>query len=250
MSVGAKPGSAGSCIGGPRRACQGLTAPGGHREGSRRARGPAACTEHRGLGRGPGRDRLPSGAARRPLHCPLFPADDAVTSSTSESSALSKKRFTLQSFAALKGQKGKGARPRPAGGLLGGSRPWLCVIHPCRAHPCGRSREGHLPLAWVTRHASAAESLSFPGAGGSVIRAARALFSGPSLCRGGGELFWQRPACQELGLSFAFLVQLLPFPRALLRLPECEASASLWAFLVHRRVQNTRWRSLRACLDS
>ncbi|XP_049557224.1 guanine nucleotide exchange factor DBS isoform X2 [Orcinus orca] len=32
--------------------------------------------------------------------------DDAVTSSTSESSALSKKRFTLQSFAALKGQKG------------------------------------------------------------------------------------------------------------------------------------------------
>lgn len=32
-------------------------------------------------------------------------------------------------------------------------------------------------------------SRSFPDAGGSVIRAARALFSGPFLCRGGGELF-------------------------------------------------------------
>lgn len=33
--------------------------------------------------------------------------DDTVTSSTSESSALSRKRFTLQGFANLKGQKGK-----------------------------------------------------------------------------------------------------------------------------------------------
>ncbi|XP_032467450.1 guanine nucleotide exchange factor DBS isoform X3 [Phocoena sinus] len=37
--------------------------------------------------------------------------DDAVTSSTSESSALSKKRFTLQSFAALKGQKASPTSP-------------------------------------------------------------------------------------------------------------------------------------------
>lgn len=35
--------------------------------------------------------------------------DDAVPSSTSESSALSRKRFTLQGLANLKGQKGKEA---------------------------------------------------------------------------------------------------------------------------------------------
>ncbi|XP_061027080.1 guanine nucleotide exchange factor DBS isoform X3 [Eubalaena glacialis] len=40
--------------------------------------------------------------------------DDAVTSSTSESSALSKKRFTLQSFAALKGQKGWSKTSHPS----------------------------------------------------------------------------------------------------------------------------------------
>lgn len=38
--------------------------------------------------------------------------DDTVTSSTSESSALSKKRFTLQGFANLKGQKGKRHLPK------------------------------------------------------------------------------------------------------------------------------------------
>lgn len=38
--------------------------------------------------------------------------DDAVPSSTSESSALSRKRFTLQGLANLKGQKGKEAVPR------------------------------------------------------------------------------------------------------------------------------------------
>lgn len=39
--------------------------------------------------------------------------DDAVPSSTSESSALSRKRFTLQGLANLKGQKGKEAVPTP-----------------------------------------------------------------------------------------------------------------------------------------
>lgn len=38
--------------------------------------------------------------------------DDMVTSSTSESSALSRKRFTLQGFANLKGQKGKRHSPQ------------------------------------------------------------------------------------------------------------------------------------------
>ncbi|KAI4581646.1 hypothetical protein MJG53_010089 [Ovis ammon polii x Ovis aries] len=40
--------------------------------------------------------------------------DDVVTSSTSESSALSKKRFTLQSFAALKAQKGWSKTSHPS----------------------------------------------------------------------------------------------------------------------------------------
>lgn len=40
--------------------------------------------------------------------------DDAVPSSTSESSALSRKRFTLQGLANLKGQKGKEAVPPTA----------------------------------------------------------------------------------------------------------------------------------------
>ena len=56
---------------------------------------------------------------------PPLPADDVVTSSTSESSALSKKRFTLQSFAALKAQKGKGARQPMASRRL---MPWLSVV--------------------------------------------------------------------------------------------------------------------------
>lgn len=40
--------------------------------------------------------------------------DDAVPNSTSESSALSRKRFTLQGLANLKGQKGKEAVPPAA----------------------------------------------------------------------------------------------------------------------------------------
>ena len=188
MSVGAEPGSAGSCIRGPRRVCQGLTAPGGHREGSRRAQGPAACAGHRGLGRGPGRDRLPSGAARRPLHCPLFPADDAVTSSTSESSALSKKRFTLQSFAALKGQKGKGAGPgRLAGFWAGRAGGCLSSIRAALIRVDGLGRGICLLRGPPGTRLPLSRSLSLMLV--CLIRAARALLAGPFLCRGGGALF-------------------------------------------------------------
>nr|XP_020146100.1 guanine nucleotide exchange factor DBS isoform X3 [Microcebus murinus] len=45
-------------------------------------------------------------AAPPPPKAPEKGRDDAVTSSTSESSALSRKRFTLQGFASIKGQKG------------------------------------------------------------------------------------------------------------------------------------------------
>lgn len=55
-------------------------------------------------------------------------ADDTVTSSTSESSALSKKRFTLQGFANLKGQKGKRRPPKIVSWT--GPVPWWHVSHP------------------------------------------------------------------------------------------------------------------------
>lgn len=83
--------------------------------------------------------------------------DDTVTSSTSESSALSKKRFTLQGLATLKGQKGKRRSPGivPDMPLAGG----VSVIHVCGARARGRSREGHLiPRAATPKHFSA-ESL-------------------------------------------------------------------------------------------
>lgn len=54
--------------------------------------------------------------------------DDTVTSSTSESSALSKKRFTLQGFANLKGQKGKRRPPKIISWT--GPSPWWHVSHP------------------------------------------------------------------------------------------------------------------------
>lgn len=51
---------------------------------------------------------MPGRVPRAPHTIPLSSfVDDTVTSSTSESSALSRKRFTLQGFANLKGQKGK-----------------------------------------------------------------------------------------------------------------------------------------------
>lgn len=55
--------------------------------------------------------------------------DDAVPSSTSESSALSRKRFTLQGLANLKGQKGKEAAPLPP------STPSSCGDHWCHMQP-------------------------------------------------------------------------------------------------------------------
>nr|XP_025118338.1 guanine nucleotide exchange factor DBS isoform X2 [Bubalus bubalis] len=51
------------------------------------------------------------GGPTPPQRAPEKGKDDAVTSSTSESSALSKKRFTLQSFAALKAQKASPTSP-------------------------------------------------------------------------------------------------------------------------------------------
>lgn len=66
---------------------------------------------------------------RCPLHCPFLSfTDDTVTSSTSESSALSKKRFTLQGFANLKGQKGKRHPPKIVSRT--GPSPWWHVSHP------------------------------------------------------------------------------------------------------------------------
>lgn len=60
-------------------------------------------------GLAPGLSARRAGRAAGPLHTSLFLLDDAVSSSTSESSALSRKRFTLQGFANLKGQRGKEA---------------------------------------------------------------------------------------------------------------------------------------------
>ncbi|XP_020146103.2 guanine nucleotide exchange factor DBS isoform X3 [Microcebus murinus] len=50
-------------------------------------------------------------AAPPPPKAPEKGRDDAVTSSTSESSALSRKRFTLQGFASIKGQKASPTSP-------------------------------------------------------------------------------------------------------------------------------------------
>lgn len=59
--------------------------------------------------------------------------DDAVPSSTSESSALSRKRFTLQGLANLKGQKGKAAVPPSALGTIFVWRP-LALHSATQAH--------------------------------------------------------------------------------------------------------------------
>lgn len=62
--------------------------------------------------------------------------DDAVPSSTSESSALSRKRFTLQGLANLKGQKGKEAvpplpsTPSSCGGLWRHTQPHNHISYP------------------------------------------------------------------------------------------------------------------------
>lgn len=69
--------------------------------------------------------------------------DDAVPSSTSESSALSRKRFMLQGLANLKGQKGKEAvpplpsTPSSCGDLWRHMQPHKSISHPViRAHQC------------------------------------------------------------------------------------------------------------------
>lgn len=118
---------------GPKAAFRGRKPPSGTGKVRECWRVPAAC-------RSPGAGT----AARGRALCTVpnfFLVDDAVPSSTSESAALSKKRFALQSFAALKGQKGKGVpsglRASPAPG-----RPAT------RAAPI---RAGRLPLGGEQR---------------------------------------------------------------------------------------------------
>ena len=141
-------------------------------------RGPGQVRVKRGAWGGPGCDRP------APPAPPSLPADDAVTSSTSESSALSKKRFTLQSFAALKAQKGKGARQPTASGQLA---PWLCLI--TRGAMFIRvDRLGRASASFITReHLPPRRSLSPTLVCLSSVRPE--LFSGPFLREGGGPRF-------------------------------------------------------------
>lgn len=200
-------------------------------------RGPGQVRGKREAWGGPGCDRP------APPAPPSLPADDAVTSSTSESSALSKKRFTLQSFAALKAQKGKGARhPQPRGG----SRPG-CLSSP--AVPCssvwtvsgGRlppSSPGSIfhpvalcPQRWCVCHPCGQSSF-------------RGLFFGKEeACASDGGLSW-RPKCPLPAFWPSSSREPILSHHSLSgpRLPESEAFTSLWAVRTHRQVQSVpRW---------